>query len=113
MLTDLKHPRHRQSSPDPIFSKPAQCRHVVCQDNALLVSRPCEQVRIIDARETNVLNSDQIQCWTLAEQAAEDRAVDSRRRRIVASGGLPAARQEALTNAIRVMKPVLKGVDGC
>ena len=49
MLTDLKHPRHRQSSPDPIFSKPAQCRHVVCQDNALLVGRPCEQVRIIDA----------------------------------------------------------------
>src|SRR6266496_936168 len=27
MLTDLKHARHRQSSPDPIFSEPAQCRH--------------------------------------------------------------------------------------
>ena len=76
MLTDLGHARHRQTGADPIFGELTQCRHVVRQNHSLLICRPCEQVRIINPGQTNVLDEDQIECGSLTEQPAGNRAIN-------------------------------------
>ena len=53
---------HRQSGADSIFGEPSQRCHVVSQDHSLFTRGPGKQVGVIDSRQINVLDAEQIQC---------------------------------------------------
>jgi hypothetical protein len=94
----FEHAWHGERSTHPIVRVPAHRRRIVGDNNAPFLSCPREERGVIDARQPNVLNSDDVEIRPASKQASGDVVVEILVGRQPNHDGLPAPCQETFTH---------------